>query len=155
MDIEKIKALIDIVKESGVAEIEIQEGEEAVRITLNHPNQAYAPPVLQQSVAPMAFSSPTAMHTTVATTPETPVQNALTGQVLRSPMVGTVYLSPSPEADDFVTVGQSVKPGDVVCLIEAMKMFNQIEAGHAGVIKACLVKAGDPVEFDQPLFIIE
>ncbi len=147
MDIEKIKQLIELIENSNLAELEIHEGEESVRIS--RASSVVAPPV-QQVVHVPATSATSAV--TAVPAPET---NQLTGHVVRSPMVGTLYLSSSPEADDFVKVGQTVAEGDVLCLVEAMKMFNQIAADKAGVIKARLVDSGTAVEFDQPLFIIE
>lgn len=145
MDIERIKQLIDLIENSNLAEIELHEGEESVRISR------------ASSVTPPSF--PMQAVTTAVAAPIFSANEAqsaqLSGYVQSSPMVGTVYLSPAPKADNFVKVGQQVAVGDVLCLIEAMKMFNQIQAERAGTIKACLVKSGDTVEFDHPLFVIE
>lgn len=158
MDIRKIKKLIEMLEASDVAEIKITEGEETVRIS-RYVNQMppmqmqYAPqPAQFISAAPQAASPAPAAQTIVEETKAAP---ALTGKAIRSPMVGTFYASPSPDADEFVKVGQSVKAGDTVCIIEAMKMFNRIEAEFAGKIKEILVENGQPVEYDQPLFIVE
>lgn len=145
MDFRKIKKLIELIEKSNLAEIEVKQGEESVRISRTSNNI---------SVAPLSLPVP---QQTPATQPPTETQpkEGLSGHVIRSPMVGTVYLCPAPEADNFVEVGKTVKAGDTLCLIEAMKMFNQIEADKGGIIKARLVDNGTPVEFDQPLFIIE
>ena len=158
MDIRKVKKLIELLEESGIDEIEIKEGEESVRISRNRhtiPAQAVtyqAPPAPMH--APQA--APTAAP---AASPEpapaaAPASNDPEGHKLRSPMVGTFYRSPSPDAKAFVEVGQSVKAGDTLCIVEAMKMMNQIEADRSGVIRAILVENAEPVEYDQPLFII-
>ncbi|HEC74777.1 MAG TPA: acetyl-CoA carboxylase biotin carboxyl carrier protein [Methylophaga aminisulfidivorans] len=147
MDIRKIKKLIDLIQESDVSEIEISEGEESVRISRNQAQniQYSAPAPTQYAAAPAAAPAAAA-----------PVaEKASDANALRSPMVGTFYRSSSPEAAAFVEVGQSVTAGDVICIIEAMKMFNQIEADRSGTVKAILVENGDPVEFDEPLIIIE
>lgn len=160
VDIRKVKKLIELLEESGVAEIEIHEGEESVRISRQ---SSVVAPVAQAPMLPVGYTAPIAGVPAPAaaptpTTVETPTESessALSGHVVASPMVGTVYLASSPEADDFVNVGQTVAVGDTLCLVEAMKMYNQIEADKAGTIKACLVKSGEAVEFEQPLFIIE
>jgi len=149
MDIRKIKKLIDLIQESDVAEIEIHEGEESVRISRNG-----TAPVMM--AAPAVPAAPAA----VATAAPAPIAEAVpagpnTANAVKSPMVGTFYRSSSPEAAAFVEVGQTVAVGDVVCIIEAMKMFNQIEADRSGTVKAILVESGHPVEFDEPLIIIE
>ena len=145
MDIRKIKKLIDLIQESDIAEIEIHEGEESVRISRN-------------GTAPVMMAAP-AMPAPVAATPAAVVEAAPTGpnteNAVKSPMVGTFYRSSSPEAGSFVEVGQTVAEGDIICIIEAMKMFNQIEADRSGTVKAILVENGHPVEFDEPLIIIE
>ena len=153
MDIRKIKKLIELLEESGIAEIEIKEGEEAVRIS-RHPAAGAATPVLMQA-APMAMPMPAAAPAPAGAAPAAPAPAAPTGHALKSPMVGTFYRAPAPGAKPFVEVGQHVSVGDVVCVIEAMKMFNQIEADRAGTIGAVLVESGQPVEFDQPLIVIE
>jgi len=150
MDIRKIKKLIDLIQESDVAEIEIHEGEESVRISRNSsaaPVMMAAPAV--QAAAPAA--APVAAAPAVEATPAGPN----TANAVKSPMVGTFYRSSSPESASFVEVGQTVAAGDVICIIEAMKMFNQIEADRSGTVKAILVENGHPVEFDEPLIIIE
>lgn len=156
MDIRKIKKLIEMVKETGVAEIEIHEGEESVRISCVSSVAAPVPVTNQITTAPVApmASAPAVEAVASAETADTQGKG-ISGHVVKSPMVGTIYHAPTPDADDFVSVGQQVNVGDTLCLVEAMKMFNQIEADKAGVIKARLVEAGQPVEFDQPLFIIE
>ncbi|MDO6474202.1 acetyl-CoA carboxylase biotin carboxyl carrier protein [Alteromonas sp. 1_MG-2023] len=153
MDIRKIKKLIELVEESGIAELEITEGEESVRIHRGPTGAAapmaynYAAPVPAPVAAPVAAAAPVA---------EAPAaEQGPTGHQVKSPMVGTFYRASSPTAKSFVEVGQSVNVGDTLCIIEAMKMMNQIEADKAGVVKAILVENQEPVEFDQPLFIIE
>ena len=151
MDIRKIKKLIDLIQESDVAEIEIKEGEESVRISRNSPQPApmmMAAPAMQ--TAPLMAQAPMAVEAEAS-----PVAAANTNNAVKSPMVGTFYRSSSPEAAPFAEVGQTVAEGDVICIIEAMKMFNQIESDRSGVIKAILVESGHPVEFDEPLIIIE
>ena len=148
MDIRKVKKLIELLESSDIAEIEIKEGEEAVRISRNSkfaPAQvhAYAP-------APAPIAAPMAAAVAVEET----VSKALHGNVIKSPMVGTFYRSPSPSSPVFVEVGQHVKVGDVICIVEAMKMMNQIEADHSGVVEAILVEDGEPVEYDQALITI-
>ena len=153
MDIRKIKKLIDLIQESDVAEIEISEGEESVRISRNSSATVqYAPQPQQYQVAAPA---PVAAAAAPAAAPaaEAPAANN-DANAIRSPMVGTFYRSSSPEAAAFVEVGQQVSAGDVICIIEAMKMFNQIEAEASGTVVAILVENGQPVEFDQPLFVI-
>ncbi|QOC22960.1 acetyl-CoA carboxylase biotin carboxyl carrier protein [Wenzhouxiangella sp. AB-CW3] len=161
MDLRKIKKLIELLEESELAEIEIHEGEESVRLTRQHPQpsgaQAFALPPQQPAHAPAA-----APASAPAPTPASPTAadgddgEALPdGEVVRSPMVGTFYSASSPEADPFVRVGSTVSTGDTLCLVEAMKMFNQIEAEFSGKVVAVLAEDGQPVEFDQPLFVIE
>jgi acetyl-CoA carboxylase biotin carboxyl carrier protein len=151
MDIRKVKKLIELLDESGIAEIEIHEGEESVRIsrystTAAAPMQQYAP-----APAPVAAPAPV-----VSTASESaPEKAAVTGHTVNSPMVGTFYRAASPGAPDFVKVGDSVKEGETICIIEAMKILNQIEADKSGVVKAILVENAQPVEFGQPLFVIE
>jgi len=148
MDIRKIKKLIELLQESGVAEIEIHEGEESVRIS-RHMKDAmvsFAPPPYPP---PMPPDAPQAG---MASPPPAPVQR---GHLLKAPMVGTFYRAPSPGAKPFAEIGQRVEVGDTVCIIEAMKMFNQIEADKAGTIVDIMVESGQPVEYDQPLFVIE
>ncbi len=144
MDIRKIKKLIELLEESGIAEIEIHEGEESVRISRQS--------TLVQNVAPMPAQVAAPVAAAVTTETSTP---AVTGHQIKSPMVGTYYSAGSPNSDAFVTEGQKVKVGDTLCIIEAMKMMNQIEADKSGTVRSILVENGSPVEFDQVLFIIE
>ena len=148
MDIRKIKKLIELVEESGISELEINEGEESVRIHRGG-GQASAP--MQYAPAPMAAAP---VQQAIAPAVES-APAEITGHVLKSPMVGTFYRSSSPTAKSFVEEGQKVNVGDTLCIIEAMKMMNQIEADKAGVIKQILVENQEPVEFDQPMFVIE
>jgi acetyl-CoA carboxylase biotin carboxyl carrier protein len=148
MDLRKIKTLIDLVQQSGIAELDITEGEERVRISRGSPTSHVtnvAVPV--PAVAATAPAAPAIMP--AQTEPAQPE-----GHVLKSPMVGTFYRASAPGAKDFVEVGQAVKAGDTVCIIEAMKLLNEIEADHDGVVKAVLAENGQPVEYGQPLFII-
>ncbi len=146
MDIRKIKKLIELLEESGIAELEIKEGEESVRISrqISAPLQAVAPAAMQ--VAPPAPVAP-------APIPE--AAEVVTGHQVKSPMVGTFYGAASPTSGPFVSQGQRVNVGDTLCIIEAMKMMNQIEADKAGTIRSILIENGSPVEFDQVLFIID
>lgn len=155
MDIRKIKKLIELVEESGIAELEISEGEESVRISrYGNPAPAMQPQYQQIQAAPTpAPAAPVAAA--MAPAPEEPGVPAVSGHVMRSPMVGTFYRASSPGAKNFAEVGQTVNAGDTLCIVEAMKMMNQIEADKSGVVKAILVDNGEPVEFDEPLFIIE
>jgi len=147
MDLRKLKKLIDLVQESGIAELEITEGEEKVKIVKGGVvSMSAAPPAL---VAPAAAAEPRPAGAAPAE-PE-PGQE---GHVVKAPMVGTFYRSPSPDAKVFVEVGQAVKEGDTICIIEAMKLMNEIEADASGVVKAILVENGQPVEYGQPLFIL-
>lgn len=154
MDIRKVKKLIDLVNETGIAELEIREGEESVRVT--RMNSAVAAPV-SYPVIPASSHEPRSVvsssHSIVSHSVELE-EDLPEGHRLLSPMVGTFYLSSSPGAPPFVTVGKRVEVGDTVCVIEAMKMFNTIEADKAGVVKACLVENAQPVEYGEPLFII-
>ena len=151
MDIRKIKKLIELVEESGIAELEISEGEESVRISRAVP--ATAAPVVAAPAAPVV-AAPVA-PATAPVAADAPAAPALAGHKVLSPMVGTFYRAPSPEAKHFVEVGQSVNVGDTLCIVEAMKMMNQIQADKAGTVIAILAESGDPIEFDQPLVIIE
>ncbi|MCI5763068.1 acetyl-CoA carboxylase biotin carboxyl carrier protein [Actinobacillus porcinus] len=155
MDIRKIKKLIELVEESGIMELEISEGEESVRISRG----TAAPSSVQYTIpaaAPVAAPAPVAQAApAAATAPAASASDDLAGHVIRSPMVGTFYRSPSPEAKAFVEVGQAVKVGDALCIVEAMKMMNRIEADKAGVVKAILINDGEAVEFDEPLIVIE
>mgnify|MGYP001032251783 FL=1 len=155
MDIRKIKKLIELVEESGIAELEISEGEESVRISRAPAAAPY--PMMQQAYAAPAPQPALATAVAPASTPamEVPAAAELSGHIVRSPMVGTFYRTPSPDAKAFVEVGQKVNIGDTLCIVEAMKMMNQIEADKAGVVKAILVESGQPVEFDEPLVVIE
>ncbi|MFK3819455.1 acetyl-CoA carboxylase biotin carboxyl carrier protein [Pseudomonas sp. NPDC089407] len=152
MDIRKVKKLIELLEESGIDELEIKEGEESVRISRHSKTPAaqqfYAPAPMAAApvAAPVAAAAPAAEAAAAAP--------ALKGNVVRSPMVGTFYRKPSPTSPNFAEVGQSVKKGDTLCIVEAMKMMNHIEAEFGGVIDAILVEDGQPVEFDQPLFTI-
>ncbi|MDP2575478.1 acetyl-CoA carboxylase biotin carboxyl carrier protein [Vibrio penaeicida] len=153
MDIRKIKKLIELVEESGIAELEISEGEESVRISRSGPAPIAAP--IQYAAAPVApAAAPVAAPATPAAA-EAPAEAVPAGHQVLSPMVGTFYRSPSPESKSFIEIGQSVKAGETLCIVEAMKMMNQIEADKSGVVTAILVEDGQPVEFDQPLVIIE
>ena len=153
MDIRKVKKLIELLEESNINEIEIKEGEESVRISRNggQPQAFAATAPIYATPAPAATAA--AAEPAPAAAPVVPAA-AETGHILRSPMVGTFYRSPSPTSAPFVEVGQTVKAGDIVCIIEAMKMMNQIEADRSGTIAAILVENGHPVEFDQSLFSI-
>ena len=149
MDIRKIKKLVEILEESGLAEIEIHEQEDSIRLSRyprDLPVAAAATPVMPTQAAPLVATPEPVVGSYEADIEE--------GYVVRAPMVGTFYASPNPESDPFVRVGQSIKAGDVVCMIEAMKMFNQIESEADGKVVSVLVDNAQPVEFDQPLFII-
>lgn len=150
MDIRKIKKLIELVEESGISELEISEGEESVRISRN--STAPVAPV-QYAAAPAPVAAPAPAVAPVAVEAAAPA--APTGHQVLSPMVGTFYGAPSPDAKPFVKVGQSVTAGETLCIVEAMKMMNQIEADKSGIVTAILVEDGQPVEFDQALVIIE
>jgi acetyl-CoA carboxylase biotin carboxyl carrier protein len=152
MDIRKIKKLIELVEESGISELEISEGEESVRISRAAPVQAY--PMMQQYAMP-AQQQPAQVAALAPAAAETTAPAAVSGHIVRSPMVGTFYRTPSPDAKAFVEVGQKVNAGDTLCIVEAMKMMNQIEADKSGVVKAILVENGQPVEYDEPLVVIE
>ncbi|MEK0160632.1 acetyl-CoA carboxylase biotin carboxyl carrier protein [Pseudoalteromonas piscicida] len=152
MDIRKIKKLIELVEESGIAELEITEGEESVRINRHSSAPVYAQPQ-QYMAAPAAPAAPAAAPAAVEAAPAESSTPA--GHQVKSPMVGTFYTASSPTAAAYVEVGSKVNVGDTLCIVEAMKMMNQIESDKAGVVKAILVENGEPVEFDQPLFIIE
>lgn len=155
MDIRKIKKLIELVEESGITELEVQEEEGTVRISRAAP--AVAPAAVQYAAAPVVAPTPAAapVQALTAATSAPATSDELSGHLVRSPMVGTFYRSPSPEAKAFVEVGQSVKVGDALCIVEAMKMMNRIEADKAGVVKTILINDGDAVEFDEPLIVIE
>lgn len=155
MDIRKIKKLIELVKESGIFELEISEGEESVRISLATAQPAY--PMMEQAYIPAVQKqcSVPADRAPVAEEAEAAVPAIMSGHCVRSPMVGIFYRTPSPDAKPFVEVGQKVNVGDTLCIVEAMKMVNQIESDKAGVVKAILLDNGQPIEFDEPLVIIE
>ncbi|MFT2097016.1 acetyl-CoA carboxylase biotin carboxyl carrier protein [Marinomonas sp. 2405UD66-6] len=147
MDIRKIKKLIELLEESNVYEIEIKEGEEAVRISRG------GAPVMAPMAAPVVSAAPAVAPVAASTAaPEAPA--AVSGHTVNSPMVGTYYKSSAPGAKPFIEVGQTVNAGDTICIVEAMKMMNQIEADKSGTIGAILVEDGEPVEFDQPLVTI-
>ncbi len=152
MDIRKVKKLIELLEESGIDELEIHEGEESVRISRHSSQPAPVPQAVYN--APVQAAAPAAAHVAEAPVAETPAAEAPKGHQLQSPMVGTFYRSPSPSSAPFVEVGQHVKEGDILCIVEAMKMMNQIKADKAGMIEAVLIENGSPVEFDQPLFTI-
>lgn len=153
MDIRKVKKLIELLEESNIDELEIKEGEESVRITRNgSPVFAAAPQYAAPAPAPAAAPAPApAASTAEAAKSAAPT---LTGHIVKSPMVGTFYRSPSPGSASFIEEGQQVKAGDVICIVEAMKMMNQIEADKSGTIGQILVEDGQPLEFDQPLVTI-
>ena len=154
MDIRKVKKLIELLEESNINELEITEGEESVRISRGMPAVTYAAPA-PVAPAPIAAAPAAAAAAAPTAAPATgSAPDALEGHVVRSPMVGSFYGSPAPGSPTFVTVGQTVAQGDVLCIIEAMKMMNQIEADKAGTIGTILVEDGEPVEFDQPMFTI-
>jgi acetyl-CoA carboxylase biotin carboxyl carrier protein len=151
MDIRKIKKLIELLEESDVEELEIHEGDDSVRISRRR-EQVPAPQYMAHYPAPM--QAPESSATSSGGSPEPAKKTEPEGHSLKSPMVGTFYRSPSPKSKAFIEVGQSVKAGEVVCIVEAMKMMNQIEADKSGTVSEILVDDGQPVEFDQPLIII-
>src|SRR3954469_19587033 len=152
MDLRKLKKLIDLVQESGIGEIEITEGEEKVRISRQGPAGA---PIMMAAPAmqPMGLQQAGAAPAAAPAAPAAPAEPE--GHVVKSPMVGTFYRAPSPGAPSFVEVGQPVTKGQTLCIIEAMKLLNEIESDASGVVKAILVENGQPVEYGQPLFLIE
>ena len=156
MDLRKLKTLIELVQESGIAELEVTEGEERVRITRTVAN---APQPFMQYAAPMMHAmQPAPMAAPLATPVAAPAPEPVaepTGHIVKSPMVGTFYRSAAPGAKPFVEVGSTVAVGDTICIIEAMKLMNEIESDKAGVVKAVLVESGNAVEYGQPLFTIE
>ncbi|MGQ0384329.1 MAG: acetyl-CoA carboxylase biotin carboxyl carrier protein [Gammaproteobacteria bacterium] len=154
MDIRKIKKLIELLEESGLAELEISEGEESVRIARHVQGAPAAPQALQISM-PAAVPAPAALVAPAATPAAASAAAARDENLVTAPMVGTFYASPAPGAKPFIEVGQEVRVGQVLCIIEAMKMMNQIESERAGKVMAMLAKNGEPVEFGQPLFVIE
>jgi acetyl-CoA carboxylase biotin carboxyl carrier protein len=147
MDIRKVKKLIELLEESNIDELEIKEGEESVRITRNS-NPQYITAPAQNYAAPAPIAAP------VAAAPAAVAEEICSGHAVCSPMVGTFYRSPSPTSPVFVEIGQHVKVGDTICIVEAMKMMNQIEADKSGIVEAILVEDGQPVEFDQPMITI-
>lgn len=152
MDIRKIKKLIELIEDSDIAEIEIHEGEESVRLSRNSSTPAFVATAPQ----PIAAAAPAASPAPAAgVEPGIAEAEEIIGHVVNSPMVGTFYRSPSPEAKPFVEVGQKVSSGDTLCIIEAMKILNQIESDASGTITKILVENGQPVEYNQPLFVIE
>jgi len=166
MDLRKIKTLIDLVEESGIAELEVKEGEESVRISRYPTGAMQAPPQYYAAApqplagaastpAPAAAAAPAAPSAEAAAAPAAAPKSAESRHVVKAPMVGTFYRTPSPGAKAFVEVGQTVKAGQTLCIIEAMKMLNQIESDKSGVVVEILVDNEKPVEFDQPMFIIE
>ena len=146
MDIRKVKKLIELLEESGIAEIEIKEGDDSVRISRGQSSAA----VMAQPMMAAPMAAPVAVAPAAPAEPQAPAGHAVT-----SPMVGTFYRAPAPGAKNFVEIGDSVAVGETLCIIEAMKMMNQIESDKAGVVKAVLIDEAQPVEFDEPLFIIE
>jgi acetyl-CoA carboxylase biotin carboxyl carrier protein len=157
MDIRKVKKLIELLEESGVSEIEIKEGEESVRIS-RHPTgvaHAFAAPPAYAAPPPAAAGAPSGVAIGPAATAAAPAAAHSPDSIVTAPMVGTFYAAPAPGAKPFVEIGSEVKQGEVLCIIEAMKMMNQIESDKAGRVVSVLVKNGDPVEFGQTLFIIE
>lgn len=169
MDIRKVKKLIELLEESNLTEIEIVEGEESVRLTrggTTAPPQHFVMPAMPQGYSPAPAQGTPAVAPSSSAPPAGPPkggekaeegedgEDIPEGEVIRSPMVGTYYASPSPDAGPFVELGQKVREGETLCIIEAMKMFNQIEAEVSGTVVAILAENGQPVEFDQPLFVI-
>ena len=152
MDLRKLKKLIDLVQESGISELEVTEGEEKVRIAKHY--GAVAAPQMQHYAVPAAMPMAAAGAPASSSVDLDDEDDLPEGHVVKSPMVGTFYRSPSPGADAFVQIGQAVKQGETLCIIEAMKLLNEIEADASGVIKAILVDNGEPVEFGEPLFVI-
>jgi acetyl-CoA carboxylase biotin carboxyl carrier protein len=152
MDLRKLKKLIDLVQESGIAELEITEGEEKVRISRTGASVQTAVMAVPTSAPQVASAAPAPAAAAATEVPAVPAEPE--GHVVKSPMVGTFYRSPSPGAKAFIEVGQTVAAGDTLCIIEAMKLLNEIEADVGGTIKAVLVENGQPVEYGQPLFVI-
>ncbi len=154
MDIRKVKKLIELLEESDVAEIEIHEGEESVRISRNN---SMAVPLAAPVAAPVAapFAAPAAPAANPAPALESEPSDEIQGHAVRSPMVGTFYRSPSPGSKPFIEEGQQVNVGDTLCIIEAMKILNQIESDKAGTVRKILVDNGQPVEYNEPLYIID
>jgi acetyl-CoA carboxylase biotin carboxyl carrier protein len=157
MDLRKLKKLIELLEESGLAEIEIKQGEETVRISrqASVPAGTHSVGNIHMPTPMMPTQAPAAPTAIPVAHPETKKIEEPTGHTVKSPMVGTAYLAPTPGAKPFVDVGQHVKEGDILCMVEAMKMFNQIEADKSGILSARLIENEQPVEYGQPLFIIE
>ncbi len=155
LDIRKIRKLIELINETGVSEIEVHEDKESVRISRYSTAPVQSAPVQHYAPQPLPHSAPQSLPAGEAPPAAAPIKEAPKGYTVKSPMVGTVYLAPTPGEKPFVEVGQRVEVGDILCLIEAMKMYNQIESDKAGVLSARLVDNESAVEFDQPLFIIE
>ena len=154
MDLRKLKSLIDLVQQSGIAELEITEGEEKVRICRTSPHMPHAAPTQVYAVAPAAPAPAQAAAPAPAAAPVEQEAPEPEGHVIRSPMVGTFYRSSAPEAKPFVQVGDTVKAGQTLCIIEAMKLLNEIESDRDGTVKAVLVENGQPVEYGEPLVIL-
>ncbi len=155
MDIRKVKKLIELLEESGIAELEIKEGEESVRISRYGSSTAATMPIMPPSFALPPVTTPAVNQADTASLPTADQEEEISGHSIKSPMVGTFYRSPSPSAPPFTEVGQRVNEGDTICIVEAMKLLNQIEADKSGVIKKILIDNGQPVEYGQPLFIID
>jgi len=154
MDIRKVRKLIELLQESGISEIEVHEGEESVRITSHHMASTQQS-VVQVPQAPVAIPQASVDSAPMQNAPETPLPAVDEGHIVKSPMVGIFYSSPSPDVPGFVEIGQTVEKGDVLCIIEAMKIMNQIEADVSGVVSKIYVENGEPIEYGQPLFAIK
>ena len=154
MDIRKVKKLIELLEESGIAELEIKEGEESVRISRHGSGSAAVAPQMMQMPMAMPQTAPPPLAAEPAAD-AVPAANEISGHAVESPMVGTFYRAPSPSAAAFVEIGQHVSEGDTICIIEAMKLLNQIEADKSGTIKSILVENGQPVEYGEAMFLIE
>ena len=152
MDLRKLKKLIDLVQESGIAELEITEGEEKVRISRLNPAAAHT--VLTMPAGQLAMPAPPVAPVLAGAAGAPPAAEKVEGHIVKSPMVGTFYRAPSPGAKAFVEVGDRVSPGDTLCIIEAMKLLNEIEADQGGAVKEIYVENGQPVEYGEPLFLI-
>ena len=153
MDIRKIRKLIELLEETGISEIEIKEGEESLRLSRHSTGETQQIRYISSQAMPQQYAQPEPVQSKA--NEFQPEESSTAGHKIRSPMVGTMYTSPSPDAAAFVTVGQTVKTGETLCIVEAMKMFNEIEADRSGKIVEILVANGEPVEYDQALFIIE
>lgn len=153
MDIRKIKKLIELLEESGIAEIEIKEGEESVRISRQGPVSMQMP--MHMYAPPQAAAAPAVAPVAAVAAAAAPVEKKPLGHTVKSPMVGTFYRAPTPGAKSFIEIGSRVNVGDTICIVEAMKILNQIEADKAGVVTAVLVENGQPVEYGEPLYVIE